>query len=199
MKTFSPEPSRHQPVHVESNAFSVAVDVGFHADQLRVHVVGAGLGQGGHGVGRESVPAADADVGSTVSGDIFAPRKVGDEDIDGRAGRVDADLAVAAHGDGPDIAGSDPIGFDDVDDGGAQFIQGVRQDHSVDLAGVEKALHVLREPEDGGAGGLAIAADAFKHARAVMNHVAHDVYIRLFPGNEVTIAPDFFGRLDGHE
>ena len=71
-------------VDVERDAFGVAVDLGFHADELRVHVVGAGLGERGHGVGREAVPTGDADVGAIVAGDVLAPGEVGDVDLDRR-------------------------------------------------------------------------------------------------------------------
>ena len=70
-------------VYIQRDAFGVAVDLGFHADQLRVHVVGAGLGERWHGVGREARPAGDADVGAFVAGDVLAPGEVGDVDLDG--------------------------------------------------------------------------------------------------------------------
>src|SRR6202012_3581012 len=61
---------REVAVDVQRDAFGVAVDLGLHADELGVHVVGAGLGERGHGVGREAVPAGDADVGAIVAGDV---------------------------------------------------------------------------------------------------------------------------------
>jgi hypothetical protein len=63
-------------VDVEAMPFGVAVDLGFHADELRVHVVGAGLGERGHGVGREAVPAGDADVGAAVAGTYLPQGKL---------------------------------------------------------------------------------------------------------------------------
>src|SRR5271165_2146292 len=48
-------------VDVEGDAFSVAVDVRFHADELRVEVVSAGLGERGRSVGRGTVPGGNAD------------------------------------------------------------------------------------------------------------------------------------------
>ena len=131
-------------VDVERDALGVAVDLGFHADELRVHVVGAGLGERGHGVGGEAVPAGDADVGAFVAGDVFAPGEVGDVDLDGALERVDAHLAVAAEGDGADVAGRDAVGFDDVDDGGGELVGGVGQGHAVDLGGVDEALPCAR-------------------------------------------------------
>jgi hypothetical protein len=68
-----------------------------------------------------------------VSGDVFAPGEVGDVDLDGRLERIDADLAVAAEGDGADVAGRDAVGFDQVDDAGAQLFEGELDRHAIDL------------------------------------------------------------------
>ena len=133
-----------------------------------------------------------------MTGDILAPGEVGDEDIDRRALGVDADFAVAAQGDGANVAGRDAVVLDDVDDCRAQLVERVGQGHAVDLGGIDQALHVLGQPKDSRSRGLAVAADSFKYAGAVVDYVAHHVNIRLFPGNELAIAPDFFRRLDGH-
>ena len=81
---------------------------------------------------------------------------------------------------------------------GAELLKREGQLHAVDLGRVEHALHVLGKPEDGRALRLAVAADALKHAGAVVNDVAHDVEGGLLPGNQVAVVPDFCGRLDGH-
>lgn len=120
-------------VDVECDAFIVAVDLSFHADELGVHVVGAGLGERGHGVGGEAAPTGDADVGALVAGDVFAPGEVGDVDLDGRLEGVDANLTVSAEGDGPDIAGGDAVGFDDIDDCCGELLGCVGQRHAVDF------------------------------------------------------------------
>jgi hypothetical protein len=185
-------------VDVEGDAFVVAVGGGFHADELGVHVVGAGLGERGHGVGGEAVPAGDADVGALVAVEEVAPGEVGDVDLDGRVEGVDADFAVAAEGDGADVAGGCAVGFDDIDDGGFELLDGVREVHAVDFAGVEEALHVLGEAEDCGAVGLGITADALKDGGAVVDDVAHDVDVGLLPGDELAVVPDVFGGLDRH-
>src|SRR5712692_5033670 len=49
-------------VGVEGDAFGVTVEAGFHADELRVHVVGGGFGHGGERVGGDTRPRADPDV-----------------------------------------------------------------------------------------------------------------------------------------
>src|SRR5260370_19255381 len=50
---------------IERDAFGVAVEAGFHADELRVHLVGGGFGHGGEGVG------GDAGRGTHAHGDTL--------------------------------------------------------------------------------------------------------------------------------
>ena len=197
-KNILARPLADQPIDVEPDALLVAVDLGFHADQLRVHVVGAGLGQRGHGVGRKTVPTGDADVGAAVAADVFAPREVGDVDLNGRALGADTHFAVAAQRDGPDVAGRDAVGLNELDHAGAKLLKREGQIHAVDFGRVKQALHVLGKPEDGRALRLAVAADAFKDAGAVVDDVAHDVERGFLPGNELAVVPDVGGGLDGH-
>src|ERR1039458_7107947 len=42
---------------VERDAFRAAVGEGFHFDELRIHIIGAGLGQRGQGIGSDALPA----------------------------------------------------------------------------------------------------------------------------------------------
>ena len=102
-------------------------------DELGIHIVSAGLGEGGHGVGGEAVPTGDADIRAAVAGDVFAPGEVGDINLDGRTLGADADFAVAAERDGADVAGRDAIGFNQVHDAGAELFHGKGQVHAVDL------------------------------------------------------------------
>src|SRR4029077_12174482 len=84
---------------IEGDAFGVAVEAGFHADELRVHVVGGGFGHGRERVGGDARPGADADVntfGERVGPEIGAPGPAGHVDVDRRAEGIDADFAVAA-------------------------------------------------------------------------------------------------------
>ena len=149
-------------------------------------------------LGARRRPGGDADVGAVVAGDVFAPGEVGDVDLDGRLEGVDADLAVAAEGDGADVAGGDAVGLDDVDDGGGELLCGVGQRHAVDLGGVDEAGHVLGKAEDAGAVRLRVAADAFEDGGAVVDDVRHDVDVGFVPGDEVSVVPDVLGGLDGH-
>src|SRR6201996_3911018 len=71
-------------VHIESDTFGITVDIGFHANELRVHIVRAGLRERGHRVRRKTVPARDADVRAAVAGNILAPGEVCDVDLNRR-------------------------------------------------------------------------------------------------------------------
>jgi hypothetical protein len=79
--------------------------------------------------------------------DVFAPGEVGDVDLDGRALGADADFAVAAQRDGPDVAGRNAIGFNHIDHAGAELLEREGQIHAVDFGRVEQALHVLGKPK----------------------------------------------------
>src|SRR5216683_3736998 len=191
-------------VGVEPDALGVAVDLGLHADELRVHVVGAGLGERRHGVGGEAGPAGDTDVGALVAVDVFAPGEVGDVDLDRALQWIDAHLAVAAESDGADVAGRDSVGFDDIDDGSSELVCGIGQGHAVDFGGVDETSHVFGEAEDAGAcficaaGALGVAANALEDRRAVVDDVGHDMNLRLIPGDELSVVPDVGGGLYGH-
>ena len=59
-----------------------------------------------------------------------------------------------------------------------------------DAAGIVEAAHMLLEPEHRGTIRRGVAANAFEHARAVVNDVADDMNGRVFPIHELSIAPD---------
>ena len=133
-----------------------------------------------------------------IAGDVLAPGEVGDVDLDRRLQRVDAHLAIAAKGDGTDVAGRNAVRFNHVDDGSRKLLGGVRQRHAIDLRGVDQARHVLRQAEDSGAVRLGVAADTLEDRRAVVDHMRHDVDLRLVPGDELSVVPDVSGSLQGH-
>src|SRR5271163_3926751 len=75
-------------VGIEGDAFGVAVEGGFHADELGIHVVGGGFGHGGESVGSDAGPGADADVhalGEGFGAEIGAPGPAGHVEVDGGA------------------------------------------------------------------------------------------------------------------
>ena len=103
---------------VEGDAFFVAVEQGFHLDELGVHVVGAGLGQGRERVRGHAPPGGDADVDAVLHGlgaEVLAPLPDQDGAVDGVGEGIDAERAVAAVDDRPDVAGLELVGPDGVD------------------------------------------------------------------------------------
>jgi hypothetical protein len=64
---------------------------------------------------------------------------------------------------------------------------------------VDEALHVLAEAENGGALLGVVAADALKDGGAVAHHVRKDVEGCVIPIDPLSVPPDFFGFLDGHD
>src|ERR1700733_13651575 len=186
---------REVAVDVERDTFGVTVDLGLHADELRIHIVGASLGERGHGVGSETRPTGDTDVCTLVAGDVFAPGEVGDVDLDGRLEGIDTDLPVAAEGHRPDVARGDAVGLDNVDDGGVELLGGVRQGHAINFGGVGKAGHVLLEAEYAGAVGLGVTADTLEDGGPIVDDMGHDVDIGLIPRDELSVVPDVCGGL----
>src|SRR6267154_2599472 len=95
-------------VGVQGDAFGVAVEAGFHANELRVHVVGSGFGHGGKRIGGDAGPGADADVdtfGERFGPKVSAPRPTSHIDVDRGTKRIDANFAIAAENDGLHVAG----------------------------------------------------------------------------------------------
>src|SRR5271166_1268862 len=70
-------------VYVERDAFGVAVDNGFHFNELRVHVIRACLGNGGQRVGRDAGPGRDAYINALagVGSEIFSPWIIADVNL----------------------------------------------------------------------------------------------------------------------
>src|SRR5262249_35085864 len=158
------------------DAFGVAVDDGFHLDQLRVHVVGAGLRHGRQGVGGETRPGGDADVAAgVVGGQIFSPRVVDDVDRGRRVERVDARFAVAAQHDRADVAGPYAVVGDHVAHGFDDLVAREVDVDAIDLGGIDQALSVFLGPKNRGAAGRRVAAHAFEHGRPVVDDVRHHV------------------------
>src|SRR6266849_7720884 len=186
---------------IEGDSFGVTVEAGFHADELRVHVVGGGFGHGGEGVGCDARPGADADVDTFGEGfgtEIGAPGPASHVDVDGRAERIDTDFAVAAQHDGLDVAGVELVEAHQLGSGAAEIVEGVGQLHAINFRGVDDTLHVLAQAEDGGALLGVVAANAFEDRGAVAHDVGEDVECGVIPVDPLSCVPDFFGLVDGH-
>ncbi len=86
-------------IGIERDALGVTVEGGFHSDELRIHVVGGGLGHCRQCIRRYARPGAYTDVNALregVGAEICAPRPTGHVALDRRVERIDADFAVAA-------------------------------------------------------------------------------------------------------
>src|SRR6266581_2526335 len=93
---------------IERDAFGVAVERGFHSNELRIHVVGGGFGHGGKSVRGDARPGADADIDASrerVGTEIRAPVPAGHVNVDRRIQRIHSRFAVAAQHDGLHVTG----------------------------------------------------------------------------------------------
>src|SRR6266404_4788781 len=186
---------------IERDALGVAVEAGFHADELRVHVVGGGFGHGGKGVGSDAGPGTDADVDTfceRFGAEIGSPEPAGHIDVDRGTERIDTDFAVAAEHDGLDVAGVELVQAHEFGGGVAEIVEGVGQLHAIDFRGVDEALHVFAETENGGALLGFVAANAFKDRGGVADDMGEDVECGVIPVDPFSVVPDFLGLVDGH-
>ena len=120
-------PLTYIAISVESDAFEVAVDDGFHLDELGVHVIGARFGHGRQRVGRDARPGRYADVNALfgIRAQVFSPWIIGDVDLGGRIEWVDTGFAIPAQHDGPDVARPHTIALHQLDQRRDQLFSGV--------------------------------------------------------------------------
>jgi hypothetical protein len=84
------------------------------------------------------------------------------------------------------------------DHGAQDFVACEGNIDAVNASGVDEALHVLRGAENRRAARQRIAANAFKHRRAVVHDVRHHVERSVVPGDELAVMPDFVRLLNRH-
>ena len=82
--------------------------------------------------------------------------------------------------------------------GGGKLLDGVRTLHTVNVAGVQQALHVFAQAESRRAIFRFVAADALKNRRAVAHDVGEHVNLRFVPGDHFAVVPDPIGFLECH-
>src|ERR1700751_1659662 len=186
-------------VGVEGNAFGVAVDDGFHLDELRIHVIGARLRHCRESVGGESRPGGDADIAAgRIRGQTFSPRLVDDVDLSRRVERVHASLAVASQHNWPDVAGPHAVVGDHVAHGFNDVVAGEVHLDAINLRRIQQALRMFLGAENRRAARGRVAAHALNHRRAVVDDVRHHVDGRVVPANELAVVPDLVGLLNRH-
>src|ERR1017187_3343364 len=183
---------------VERDALAVAVDQGFHLDELRVHVVGARLSEGRQRIRRDAGPTGDAHVHALRErflAKILAPFPASNVNVDGVLEPVDPDFPVTAQRDGAQIARVHLVQAHQFLHRFGQF--GRREAdvlHAVNPGGIQHAPDVLVQTEDGRSSGRGIAPDTFEYRGAVVHHVREDVNRGFFPGDEAPVVPNLFGR-----
>ncbi len=105
--------------------------------------------------------------------------------------RCQSDVAIATQGDRADIgAVAQFIGEHDFLAGGDQFVAFIGYRQPIDFCRIEKALHVVRQPEYFRAVGRLVHADAFEYGRSVMQCMRQHVNRRLLPRHQAAIQPD---------
>ena len=168
-----------------------------HREQ-RVDVDAGGLRDVRDDVRRDALPGRDlgADAGLLGSlAEIRRPRPAHDHGLDRVATRRDAELAVAVERDRPDVALGEPVRADHLVAGGPQLVDRVRDLHVEQARRVVQPLDVVAEPEDRGALGRVVAANAFEDAGPVMQAVDADVNLGVGPVDELAVHPDLLGLL----
>ena len=186
----------HVAVHVEPDGLGEASEDRFHFHQLGVHVVSAGLGQEGHGVGGQAPPTRHTHVHpppDCLLSQIGSPLPGCDDGVDRAMEGVEPHLAVAAEDARPDVAGAQLVDADEFLGGLGKFLGAVWDVHAVDARGLVEAHHVVGEAETRRAARRIVAPQALEDARAVVNYVGEDVDFRVVPVHELAVHPDFSG------
>src|SRR5579864_406374 len=188
-----------ESAHVERDTFRVAVDDGFHLDELGVHVVRAGLRHCRQRIGSQPRPRRDTHVAAIgLAAQIFSPRIIDDVDLGRRVERVHACLAISAQHNWAYVAGPRAVVPDHIEHALNQLLAGEVDVDAVDLGRVEQPLHVFVGSENGWAAGQFVAANAFEDRRAVMDDVRHHMNGGVVPVDELAIVPDLLGLLNRH-
>src|SRR6185437_1254441 len=154
----------HISIGIERNPFAVSVGIGFHANELRVHVIRSRLCHRGKGIGGQASPGGGTYIhAAVIARQIFAPRIIDHVNLNGAMDRGHTGVAIAAKDNGADITRPRPVGRDQLHHRGDQLFQTVIYVHAINFGGVEKALHVFFGAEDRRAAGKFVATHALKY------------------------------------
>src|SRR6266704_4945703 len=187
---------------IQGDALGIAIGESFHANELRIHVIRAGFGDGRKGVRRQARPGTDANVHALLErfgAEISAPLPAGQVDFDGAGERIHVDVAVAANHQRTDVTGIEAIFAHDFFGGGTKLLDRVGALHAVNMAGVDQALHVFAQAKSRRALLGFVAADALKNRRAVADDVREHMDLRIVPGYQFAVVPDPFGLFECHQ
>src|SRR6202163_741591 len=82
---------------------------------------------------------------------------------------------------------------------GAKLVERIRALHAINVAGIEQTAHVFAKAKCRRALLGVVTADPLEHRRSVTDDVRENVNLRVLPGNQLSVMPDFLGFLDAHE
>ena len=186
---------------VHRDPLVVAVRDGLHLDELAVRVVRRSLRHRGHRVRRDAHPGRAADVDALlerVRAEVLAPRITPDRDVDRVRERIDAERAVAAIDERPDVAGLEAVRAHDLERRLAELLERVRDRHAVDLRGPEEPVEMVVEPEDRRSAGRVVATFTLEDAGAVVKGVREDGDLRVREIHQLPVHPDLLDVLEAH-
>jgi hypothetical protein len=112
--------------------------------------------------------------------------------------RPHAQRAGVEEGDRPQVGRLQLVDAHHLEAGVGQFGQCVGNREVVQLRRLVEALQMRVEPEDGRAIGGGVGLHSFEDARAVLQTVSKYVHLRLVPGDELSVEPDFLSRRESH-
>src|SRR5581483_4762915 len=113
-------------------------------------------------------------------------------------GGQDAQVAVAAEDQGPDVTGIQLIHPDQFVHGRNPFLRRVRNRDAVNLGGIDQPPHVFGSAEHRWTGGGRVTADPLENRTAVAGYMRQDVDLGIVPCNKFSVVPDLLRGFD-HE
>jgi Zn-dependent protease with chaperone function len=189
-------------VDVEGDAFGVAVDLGFHVDQLRVIVVASALGQGRQSVWSHAVPTGNADVNAfrnRFRAQVLAPFPAGNVAFDRVCGTVNAKYAVSSQHDGAEVAALHLVYLNQLDHRIGDLLVGKRTHvYAVDLGRIKHAANVFIQTKHGWALLRLITTNTLEDGAPVADYMAKDMDGCILPVDQTSVVPYFFGGLHGN-
>src|SRR5271157_2454431 len=188
-------PQIKQESIIESSAYGLA------QSQNGIDVLATGFGGSGHHGGVKFRPTRHTDVHTAPQCLIPVhgiPGKSQDAGVHGTAIREQAKTPAAVIADRTQIAASKTVQPDERAHGLHELLWGKGDAKPIDGGGGEKAVEVCISPKDGGALVGIVAADAFKHSRAVVKGVGRDVDSSVGPRYDLSIHPHPLRLVEHH-
>ena len=178
---------------VEQNPLLVARLERLDLRQHGVEVLPRGLRVGNQRVGGDAPvgrhPSAHA-LALALLAEVGAPLPHRDHGLDGVVERVEAHRPVAPPDERPDVAALERVAGDQLVRDLAQLLLLEGQLHVVELGRRLEAVQVILVAEDRRTALGLIGPDALEDARPVMHRVREYVYLRVLPGDELSVQPD---------